>query len=298
MALPKFEYLSASHLDEALLWLNQYGEEAKVAGGTTVLLTMLDQRVLLPSCVISLSQLDSLRYVVTDADCLKIGALTSHRAIETSEALQGSPFGIIAQMERDVGSVQLRNRGTIGGNLAYADPFCDPPCVLTALDATIVLRSVSGERSVSIQDFYKDYFETELQPTEVITEIRVPVLPQTARGYYYKFTARQGMDKPYIGVAVVVTPGTGGDGVSIEDISIAIGAVSTGPVRAREAEGVLRGQEVTSELIDAASHVAARGMEPLPDLRCGESYKKRVLPVIVRRAISKALENVGGVDEG
>ena len=92
MALPKFECLSASHLDEALLWLNQYGEEAKVAGGTTVLLTMLDQRVLLPSCVISLSQLDSLRYVVTDADCLKIGALTSHRAIETSEALQGSPL--------------------------------------------------------------------------------------------------------------------------------------------------------------------------------------------------------------
>jgi carbon-monoxide dehydrogenase medium subunit len=290
MALPEFDYLKADNLEEALAWLGRYGEEARVAGGSTVLLTMLRQMLFMPRYVIGLSEIDALKYIEVKDGLLRIGGLTTHRAIETSKVIRNSTLAVLAEMERDVGSVQLRNRGTIGGNLAYAEPFCDPPCVFVALDAVVKLKSAAGERAVPIGDFYKGYYETVLQPEELISEIQVPVLQGAVGGYYYKFTVRKAMDKPYIGVAAIVTVDETRS--VFKDVRIAVGAVAEVPFRAKKAEQLLKGSPVSQGLIEEAGRAAAAGVEVIPDLRCSENYKRKVLPVIVKRAISRALEAV------
>ncbi len=288
MALPEFEFIQASNLDEALNLLSKYGEDAKLAGGTTVLLTMLQQGVIQPQCVVGTSNLNELRYIKIEDGVLHIGGLTTHRDIERSDVIKNSSMGILAQMERDVASVQIRNRGTIGGNLAYAEPNCDPPPVLVALNADVELTSVSGKRTVSINKFIKGFFDADVMPDEIITEIRMPVIPDTYGAYYYKFTQRKAMDKPFIGVAAVLSV----ENNMFKEVRIVVGSMTEKPFRCTKVEELLKGYAVSAEVILKASRLAGEGVRVLPDIRCSEEYRLKVLPVIVKRAINRALENI------
>jgi CO/xanthine dehydrogenase FAD-binding subunit len=286
MALPEFNFIHATDLKHAVNLLDKYGDEAKVAGGTTVFLTMARQGLILCPYVVGISKLKELKYIKKENGQLCIGALTTHRDIEKSEILQKGSMSILSQMEADVASVQIRNRGTIGGNLAYAEPNCDPPPVLLALNANIEISSATGKRMVPISSFYKGLYYPDVNANEIITKIVMPILPENYRGYYYKFTQRKGMDKPFIGVAAVLCV----ENNIFKDVRIAIGSMAEKPFRAVKAEESLVGKKVSSAVIEQAGKLAAEGVECLPDLRCSEEYKVKVLPVIVKRAINKAVE--------
>ena len=286
MALPEFDFTHATDLKHALSLLDKHGDEAKLAGGTTVFLTMARQGLILSPHVVGISRLKELKYIKKENGQLRIGALTTHRDIEKCDILQKGPMSILSQMEADVASVQIRNRGTVGGNLAYAEPTCDPPPVFLALDASVEICSAAGKRTVPIGSFYKGLYYPDLNANEIITEVSMPVLPDHYSGYYYKFTQRKGMDKPFVGVAAVVCV----ENNVFKDVRIAVGAVAEIPFRATQAEESLKGQKVSPEAIEQAGKLAAQGVECIPDLRCSEEYKLKVLPLIVKRAINKAIE--------
>jgi carbon-monoxide dehydrogenase medium subunit len=189
-------------------------------------------------------------------------------------------------MERRLASIQTRNWGTIGGNLCHADPAGDPAPVLIALNATLTTASLKGERNMAVEDFCLDYFETALEPGELLTEIQVPATPPHTGTAYTKFNVIES-DLATVGVAVSITLGAG-DGVC-QDIRIALGAVAPTPTRAKKAEAVLRGKKITDNLLKEAGEVASTGAEPISDIYGSEGYRRELVRVLVKRVGKEAL---------
>jgi carbon-monoxide dehydrogenase medium subunit len=281
-----FKYFPAKSVNEACELLAQYGEEAKILGGGQSLMTLMKQDFVCPSYIIDikgLSDLDYIRY--DDGAGLRIGALTTHRSVETSDAVKEN-FAMLAEMERTLASVAVRNWGTVGGSLAHADPASDLAATLLGLGAQVTLTRSEGERIVSLDDFFVDYFETALQPDELLTEIHVPS-SDPGSGYYYKF-AQRATDLAIVSVAVyLIFEADKGD--RVKDIRIVMGSVGPTPLRARRGEDLLKGQAITDSLIEEAARVSAEDAQPTTDINGSEEYKRELVHVLVTRSIKEAV---------
>jgi len=280
-----FEYFAPKTLKEALTLLDKYGDDCKIIGGGQSLLILMRQGLVAPQYLISIKGLSELSYIKDTKEGLKIGALTTHRAIEKSPVIQ-KKFSVLADMEQRLASIQTRNWGTIGGNLCHGEPAGDPAPVLIALKATLTTTSLKGERNTAVEDFSLDYFETALEPGELLTEIQLPAAPPHTGTAYTKFNVIQS-DLATVGVAVSITLGSG-DGIC-QDIRIALGASAPTPMRAKQAEEVLRGKKITDDLLKKAGEVASTEAQPISDIAASEEYRRELVRVLVARVGNEAL---------
>ena len=281
-----FEYFAPKTLSEALVLLDKYQDECKVIAGGQSLLILMRQGLVTPEYIIDIKGISELDYIKSDAkEGLRIGTLTTHRAIEKSAEMRNG-FGAMAEMERRLASIQTRNWGTIGGNLCHGDPAGDPAPMLMVLNASLSMASVNGERTMPVEDFFLDYFETALEPTELLTEIRLPVTPARTGVFYTKFNVIES-DLATVGVAVSITLGAN-DGIC-SDIRIALGASAPTPIRAKQAEEVLKGKKITDSLLKEAGQMASTEAEPISDIYASEEYRQELVKVLVVRAGKEAL---------
>jgi len=280
-----FEYFAPKTLKEALTLVDKYGDDCKIIGGGQSLLILMRQGLVAPQYLISIKGLSELSYIKDTKEGLNIGALTTHRAIEKSPVIQ-KKFSVLAEMEQRLASIQTRNWGTIGGNLCHGEPAGDPAPVLIALKATLTTTSLKGERNTAVEDFSLDYFETALEPGELLTEIQVPAVPPHTGTAYTKFNVIQS-DLATVGVAVSITLGSS-DGIC-QDIRIALGASAPTPMRAKQAEEVLRGKKITDNLLKKAGEVASTEAQPISDIAASEEYRRELVRVLVARVGNEAL---------
>jgi carbon-monoxide dehydrogenase medium subunit len=281
-----FEYLSPKTLEEALTLLDEHQEECKVIAGGQSLLILMRQGLLSPEYLIDIKRIPELSYIESDAgQGLRIGALTTHRAIERSPVMKNG-FGVLSEMEHRLASIQTRNWGTIGGNLCHGDPAGDPAPVLIALNATLTTASLGGTRNMAVEDFSLDFFETALEPGELLTEIQVPARPPHTGTAYAKFNIIES-DVATVGVAVSVTLDAG-DGVC-KDARIVLGACAPTTMRARDAEELLTGEKINDRLLKEAGQRASQEAEPISDISASEEYRRELVRVLVARVGKEAL---------
>lgn len=280
-----FAYHTPETQEEVLTLLHAHGDEAKLMAGGTALVIMMKQRLVMPETLISLHRLRGLDDVREVNGDLHLSALLTHRAAETSSLVRAR-LPVLADTYRHVATIRIRNVATVGGALAHADPNQDPPVTLLALDARVQLASVAGSREVPLADFFTDYYETVLRPDELLTAIRVPIPPPHTGSAHIKFLPRTADDYATVGVAATVRldPATG----TCQDCRIALGSVGSTPLRALQAEGVVRGQRLTPELLREAGAVAQQQTDPISDTRGSADYKRAMAGVFVRRALEQA----------
>jgi aerobic carbon-monoxide dehydrogenase medium subunit len=281
-----FKYLPAQSVEEVVGLLSEYGDEAKILGGGQSLVNLLKQNLIFPSYLIDIKGLSDLDYIRYDeGDGLRIGALTTHRTVETSAVVK-EKCPMLAAMEHSLASIAVRNWGTVGGSLAHADPASDLATTLLALGAQVALVKPNGQRVVSLDDFFVDYFETALGVDEILTEIHIPNLGQGG-GYYYKF-ARRATDLAVASVAVYLILDPHKKDLC-KDIRIAMGSVGPTPLRSRKGEDLLRGQTITESVMDDVARACVEDAQPTSDMNGTEEYKRQILHVLVKRTIDKAV---------
>jgi carbon-monoxide dehydrogenase medium subunit len=280
-----FEYMPAKTVKEACDLLTKYGEEAKILGGGQSLVVLMKQDFVSPSYIIDIKDISDLDYIRYDEkDGLRIGALTTHRSLEKSAIVQDK-FFMLAEMERTLASVPVRNWGTVGGNLAHADPASDLAPTLMALGAEVTMAGPNGERVINLDDFFIGFFETALRPDELLTEIHVPNSGQGG-GIYSKF-AQRATDLAVVSVAVnlILDP----DNRDLcKDIRIVMGSVGPTPLRSKRGEDLLKEQTLTDTLIEETARVSAEDAQPTTDINGSEQYKREIVDVLVRRTIKEA----------
>ena len=286
-----FEYRTPKTLKEVHRELKEFGTDAKLIAGGTALIIMMKQRLVRPACLISLRALRGLDGIERKDGGLRIGSVTTHREVEHSSLVRRQ-MPLLAETYRRVATVRVRNMATVGGGLAHADPNQDPPPTLIALGATVKATSASGSRVVPVEEFFTDYYETVLKPDEIITEIFVPRLPANSGAAYLKFLPRTADDYATVSAAAVVTLDQAKK--VITDVRIAMGSVGTTPIRAREAENILRGQPARPEALREAAEKAKQAVDPVSYFRGSAAYKKEMAAVFVRRALERALESLRG----
>jgi CO/xanthine dehydrogenase FAD-binding subunit len=284
--LPKFDYLEPNTIDEALSMLSQYKGRAKViAGGTDILPKLKEREIEVPEYIIDLKGISDLDYIKYDeVGGLSLGALVTIHAVETSPIVQ-ERFGVLCQAAESMASTQVRNRGTLAGNLCNAVPSADTAPALLTLEASLKLTSRKGERIVNVEDFFTGPNETVLTDEEILQEIHVPNLPPHSRGRYLKLTPRRSMDLAIVGVAAVVIAENG----ICNDIRIALGAVAPTPIRAKRTENMIRGQKLSGEVIERAAQIAAEECCPISDHRASAEYRCNMVEVLTRQAIKQAI---------
>jgi aerobic carbon-monoxide dehydrogenase medium subunit len=260
-------WMAPASLDEALALRAEHGDEATVLAGGTFVAILMNQGFLAPGALLSLGGVDELRGIAVADGELRLGAMTTHRAVERSATVRDG-WPVLARAFALVASPRVRNQATVGGVLADADYASDPPAVLAALDARAVLRSRRGERSVRVSELIRGYYETCIEPDELLVEVRVP--PQPARAAYRKFRSRSSEDRPCVAVAAVR-----GD-----RLRVVVGAVADTP---QEFPDLCDGEPAPAEV--AAGY--AERIEPLSDARGSAAYRRRVIAAEVRRAVEE-----------
>lgn len=284
----KFDYREPKSLEEACELLERHKDEAKVIAGGTALLIWMRMRLLNPRVVISLEKIPNFDYINYDSkDGLRIGAGARHRDIELSPAVR-QRYPLLYETFHKVAQPRIRNMGTIGGNLCQGDPLTDPGASLMALDAEVTLTHASGKRTLPLEEFFLDYYQTDLRPGEILTEIHVPC-PAIPLGWsHIKFTPRSEEDFATVGVALTLW----GQGSLCEDIRLALNSVAPTILRAKRSEKILRGQRVTDDLVREMADVAATEVDPMDDNRGSSDYKREMVKVLVRRATEQALQRL------
>jgi carbon-monoxide dehydrogenase medium subunit len=279
-----FEYVAATSLEQACSTLAAAPEETKVLAGGAAMVLLMRNRLLMPSVVIDIKPIDGLDGIVEADGILEIGALTRHAEVERSALVRQRALAL-AELEARVGSPQIRNLGTLGGNLCHAEPAGDPPTLLCALGARVRLFSQAGTREVPLDEFILGYYETALQPDEILTHVLVPTDSPGRGSAYVRFCSRSVGDMPLLGVAAVLTVC---DGVC-EAARVVLGNVGTRPVRASKSEDVLTGNAISPSLLREAATAATEGLSPLNDVRGSAAYRLAVLPAMVEEALTAAL---------
>jgi len=284
-----FEYRTPKTLKEVHAGLQEFGPDAKLIAGGTALVIMMKQRLVRPSCLVSLRDLRGLNGIEVEDGGLSIGGLATHREVESSSLVRRR-LPMLAEAYHHVATIRIRNMATVGGGLAHADPNQDPPPALIALGATVKATSAKGSRVVPLDGFFTDYYETVLNPDEIITGLFIPKVPANTGAAYLKFLPRTADDYATVSAAAVLTLDK--NLKTIVDARIALGSVGTTPIRATAAEAVLRGQPVKAEAFAEAGEKAKEATDPISDFRGSAGYKKEMAAVFVRRALDKALADV------
>lgn len=249
------------------------------------MLLLLRNRLITPENIVDIGAIESLGAIEVSNGAVRIGSLVTHRALERSMVIRDH-VPVISAMARDLANVQVRNRGTLGGNICHADPASDPPTLLVALSATCVVRSARrGTRELPVADVFTGYYQTALEPDELLTELRVPLLGASSHACFRRF-ATSGEDRPIAAVGACLEVDASG---KCRDLRLAVGAVGAIPVRAGHAEDRLRGQRVTATAIAEAAELAVANMEPLDDFRGSAEYRLGIARVLVKRTINACL---------
>jgi aerobic carbon-monoxide dehydrogenase medium subunit len=284
--MPNIELLQPASLDEAIAYLGTHAGETKILSGGTALVIMLKNRLISPVSLLSVGHLKELRSIRHEPDMgLRIGTLATIREVEMSPLVR-EKNPTLAQTFGKVGNIRVRNAATVGGNLSEADYASDPPCVLVALRARVKAKSVRGEREIPVTQLFKGFYETDLAPDEIMTELIVPDPAPGSRSIYLKYISRSSEDRPCVGMAVVVENEPDG---SCKDLRLIAGAVAEIPQEIESAEAIARGKRLTDSLIEEIAGAYAAGIEPLSDLRGSSWYRKQIIRVMARRAIQQVM---------
>jgi len=285
MIAASFEYDAPSTLEEAIGLLKQHGDGAKILAGGHSLIPMMKLRFASPERVIDINGVPGLSYIKEDGGVLKIGAMTRESEVEHSDLLK-KKFPIFGDVSKLIADPQVRNMGTIGGNLAHGDAANDHPALMLALRATVIATGQGGKRPIPIDEFFLGLFATALQQDEILTEIQIPVPAKGTGSAYHKLERKVG-DYATAGAAVQLTINDKG---ICTDIGIGLTNVSATPMRASRSEQLILNNQVTEENISAAAQLAAEDCSPSADLRGSEEYKRAMVAVLVKRMIRKAVE--------
>jgi aerobic carbon-monoxide dehydrogenase medium subunit len=279
-----FKYEAPTSVADTLTLLSEYGEGAKVLAGGQSLVPMMSFRLARPDLLIDINRVEGLAHITRDEGELRIGTLVRHSAL-TRPVIEDPMGRLLATAGQHVGHLPIRERGTFGGSLVHADPAAEWCLLAATLSAQLVLQSVRGRRTVAAEEFFRSTFVTTIEPDELLVEVRIPLLGNNARVAFREFSRRVG-DFAMVAVAVVVVL----EGTTIRDARIGLGAVGGRPIRAHEAETLLRGAPVSSAAIREAAAVAARDADPTGDIHATAEHRRRVIEALTRRALDEALE--------
>ncbi len=285
MIIPEFEYLSPQSLPEACALLARYGDSARVLAGGSDLLVKMKDGLMKPAVLVSLKNLDSLKAIRYETGRgVIIGARATHNEVMNNSLLQ-EKYRSVCEAAHSMAADQIRNIGTVGGNLVNAVPSADMPPILIALDSQARIVGTSGERVVPLEEFFLGPGKTVLENGEILAEIIIPDQPTTGSNYI-KFGLRRAGALAVAGVASSVTLSDG----TCRDVRIVLGAVAPTPMRARQAEKVLRGKKIGQELIDEAGKVAGAESKPISDIRGSIDYRRNLVNILTRRSLKAAIE--------
>lgn len=286
-----FDYHSATSSGEALDLLGRYGDDAHLMAGGTSLMLMMEQGLVQPGHVVGIRGVGALQGVkALPGGGLEIGAITTHRQAERAPEVSAY-CPILSEMFSRVATIRVRNQATVGGNLVHADPAQDPPPMLLALDAEVVISGKSGERTVPIDGFFRDFFETAVAEGELLTSVRLPALAAGTRAIYIKFLPRTEDDYATVSVAATMRLGANN---RCEDVRVALGAAAPVPLRAKKVEAAVRGQQLTPDLINQAAELVRDEVDPIDDVRGSAKYKREMARVWTGRALNALLEGHDG----
>lgn len=289
MIPPRFDYVAPASLDEAIAILHAEGEEAKVLSGGQSLLPLLKLRLAAPRVLVDINRIPGLDRLDEADGALRIGALVRESDVEASTTIHAR-YPLLADTAAVVADPLVRNRATICGNIAHADPANDHPATLLALRAVVVARGPAGERTIPIDDFFTGLFATALRPDEIVTEIRVPAPPPRSGGAYLKLERKVGD----FATAAVAAQLTLADDGTIARAGIGLTNVGPTPIRARQAEARLTGQRPDDAVLADAARLAAADAQPVSDRRGSADYKRDLVRVLAFRALRRAVERAGG----
>jgi aerobic carbon-monoxide dehydrogenase medium subunit len=279
------EMYQPTTLQEASRLLKDKGAGGRFLAGGTDLVIAIKEKGLIPKYVVDLKKVPGLSGIRENADgSITIGALTTMREIET-DSLLNKKYPFLCQSAAEVGSIQIRNRATVGGNMANATPSADVAPSLIALNATAKIVDAGGERIVALEEFFRGPGQTIMNPHEILTEIVIPKTRQQLVGEYLKFSPRDMMDLAYVGIAVAYNIATD---KRCSSVRIVLGAVAPTPIRAHKAEGLLEGQLLTQELAAKVGAEAARESKPISDVRSSADYRRAMVGAMTKRALLNA----------
>jgi carbon-monoxide dehydrogenase medium subunit len=279
-----FYFYTPTSLDQALTLLEEHQEDGRPFAGGTALVVLMKQSLLGADHLISLDKVPGLAGIRSEADGIHIGAFTHHREVETSPLIrEAAP--LLADVYSRVATVRIRNAATVGGGLAHADPSQDPPAAYMTLGATARLVSKAGERLVPITDLFTDYYETVIEPGELLTEVIVPPQNGAARATYIKYLPRTEDDYATVAVAAIAQNDNG----TARNVRVALIAAGPTPVHATAVESALEGKAVTADAIRSAAEAVADQVDPMDDFRGSPSYKRDMAVVFTRRALERVL---------
>lgn len=281
-----FEYFAPRSAEEAVGILKEHGDQAKVLAGGQSLVPLMNMRLARPAVIVDINRIQALEYIDATPATLRIGALTRQRAVERSQAV-GERCPLLRDALRLVGHVQIRNRGTVGGSIAHADPAAELTAVLTLLGGDVTVLGPGGSRVIAASDLFVTYLTTSLDARELLTEVRFPSLPPGA-GWSWIEVARRHGDFALAGVGAVLTLGGG----VITDARIGLTGVGPTPVRASDAERQLTGRAPSEGLWTEAGNAVRAAIEPDGDIHASAEYRKHVAGVLTQRALREALTRV------
>ena len=281
-----FEYFRPRSLDEALALVAEHGGDAKALAGGQSLIPAMNFRLATPSVLVDLNSISGLDYIDDRDGGVRIGGMTRQRALERS-TLVTQRFPLIAETMPHIAHPAIRNRGTIGGSLAHADPAAELPAVMLALRSTLVVASPSGTREIPAEEFFVGLFSTAVQTGELLTEIRIPRLPARSGCAFQEISRRHG-DFALVGVAAVVRLDENG---RCDEARVALLSVGDRPILAAQAVNALKGQMPAPESIRAAAELAAtRDIDPPSDIHASARYRRQLAKVLTRRTLERAFE--------
>jgi carbon-monoxide dehydrogenase medium subunit len=281
-----FEMFQPATLQEASQLLRKNGPGGRFLAGGTDLVIAMKEKGLLPNYIVDLKRLPGLSGIHENSDgSISLGALTTLHEIETSALIQ-KRYPFLAQSAAEVGSIQIRNRATIGGNMANASPSADTSPALMALGATATIASASGERKLAVEEFFKGPGQNAMNPDEILTEVTIPKTGTNLVGEYIKFSPREMMDLAYVGVAVVYN--LAASDKKCTGVRIVLGAVAPTPIRAKRAEAALEGQFLSEALAEKVGQIAAEEAKPISDVRSSADYRRAMVGTMTKRALLNA----------
>ncbi len=281
-----FELHSPSTVTEATSMLKKMSDARVLAGGQS-LVPLMKLRLVSPENVVDLGRISGLSYVRKGKDQLLIGSMTTHNDVASSPIVN-ERCGVLSEAAGSIGDHQVRNKGTIGGTICQADPAGDVPATVLALGAELRVKGPSNERTIDARDFFRGILMTSLRKSEILVEVRVPVLPPRTAGAYVKLS-RGASDLATVGVAAVVTLDKAG---VCKDARLGLAGVGPTPLRAMKAEDALRGRKPSDDAVAEAGERAAEMSEPASDIRGNAEYKREMVKVYVRRAIKQSLDRI------
>lgn len=284
MKPPRFRYCAPDMLDEALALLDQYGEDAKVLAGGQSLVPLLNMRLAAPAYIIDINLISELNYIEPEDGYLAIGAIVHQRQAERAPLVK-ERHPLLIEAIKHIGHMQIRNRGTIVGSIAHADPAAELPALLTCLNGEAVAQSIHGERVMKAEEFFTGYLSTALSPGEMLTEVRFPwITPQS--GWAFMEFARRSGDYALVGTAAVITPGLD-DHCMFAHISYL--GISGSPIRAREVENILIGTQLDEQTLERAAEIArAVVSDNMEDVHATVDYRRTLTGEITKRVLRAA----------